>query len=433
MPLPSPTRRDFLQQAALLSASMLASHVGLATGQKTNPVILLRSGWQIENIGDVAHTPGFLALMETYLPGARAIFWPHYAILPQSEIDMLEHRFPRLQIVRGKIVDGKPDSPELEKAFAEADLFVHNSGPAMIGWAEAEAFNTRTGKPFGVFGVTYGLYGKQERATLSKADFIYFRDSVSLNLAKQDGITAPIMAFGPDAAFGTDVINGEAATRYLKANNLQPGKFVVCIPKQRHTPAWLHKAKNRPVDTVRQARNEAMKEHDHAPMREAITAIVRQTNCKVLIGHEDETELPIGKEWLLDKLPDDVKKGVVWRSEPWLLEEALGIYRQSAGYFGHEQHTPIMCIGNGIPAILGRWEEQSSKGFMWNDIGLSNWLFDFDREEDIKRYVPTVLDMVKKPVEAKKYARQAQELVRRTHRQGFQVMENAINKAKKQG
>ncbi|CCH00397.1 hypothetical protein FAES_2388 [Fibrella aestuarina BUZ 2] len=433
MPLPSQTRRDFLQQAGLLSASMLAARMGLAVGRKTNPVILLRSGWQIENIGDVAHTPGFLALMETYLPGARAIFWPHYAVLPQSEIDMLRLRFPRLQIVRGKIVDGKPDNPELEKAFAEADLFVHNSGPAMIGWAEAEAFKKLTGKPFGVFGVTYGLYGKQERATLPKADFIYFRDSVSLALAKQDGITAPIMAFGPDAAFATDVVNREAAARYLKANNLKPGKFVVCIPKQRHTPSWLHKAKNRPIDPDRQARNEAMKEHDHAPMREAIIAIVRQTDCKVLIGHEDETELPIGKEWLLDKLPDDVKKGVVWRSEPWLLEEALGIYRQSAGYFGHEQHTPIMCIGSGIPAILGRWEEQSSKGFMWKDIGLSDWLFDFDREEDIRRYVPTVLAMVQKPQEAKAYARQAQTLVQRNQKDGFQTVINTLNKAPKQG
>lgn len=433
MPLSSQTRRAFLQQAGLLSASVLASPVGLATGQKTSPVILLRSGWQIENIGDIAHTPGFLALMETYLPGARAIFWPHYAILPQSEIDMLMRRFPRLQIVRGQIVNGKPDSAELEKAFAEADLFVHNSGPAMIGWAEAETFKKLTGKPFGVFGVTYGLYGKQERATLSKADFIYFRDSVSLALAKQDGITAPIMAFGPDAAFATNVVDREGAARYLKANNLQPGKFVVCIPKQRFTPAWLHKAKNRPVDTDRQARNEAMKEHDHAPMREAIIAIVRQTDCKVLIGHEDETELEIGQEWLLDKLPDDVRKGVVWRSEPWLLEEALGIYRQSAGCFSHEQHTPIMYIGHSIPAILGRWEEQSSKGIMWNDIGLSDWLFDFDKEEDIKRYVPTVLAMVKKPLEAKKYAKQAQELVRRNQRQEFQVIENAISKAQKPG
>ena len=64
---------------------------------------------------------------------------------------------------------------------------------------------------------------------------------------------------------------------------------------------------------------------------------------------------------------------------------------------------------------------------------MSNWLFDFDRQEDIDRYVPTVLDMVKKPLEARKYARKARELVRRNHQQGFLAIENAINNAQKQG
>lgn len=30
---------------------------------------------------------------------------------------------------------------------------------------------------------------------------------------------------------------------------------------------------------------------------------------------------------------------------------------------------------------------------MWQDIGLGDWLFDFDKEEDIRRFVPTVLVM----------------------------------------
>jgi hypothetical protein len=239
------------------------------------------------------------------------------------------------------------------------------------------------------------------------------------------------MQFGPDAAFATHVVNQVAAKAYLKANNLQEGKFVVCIPKQRHTPSWLHKQKNRPFDAQRHARNEAMKEHDHAPMREAITAIVRQTDCRVLIGHEDETESPIGKEWLLDKLPDDVKGGVVWRSTPWLLEEALAIYKRSAGHFGHEQHSPIMCIGHSIPAILGRWEEQSTKGFMWRDIGLEKWLFDFDKQEDIKRYVPTVLEMVKNRAASKQYAEQAREFVMKKHKESFEVIKQSLKRSEK--
>ena len=34
---------------------------------------------------------------------------------------------------------------------------------------------------------------------------------------------------------------------------------------------------------------------------------------------------------------------------------------------------------------------------MWRDIGLGDWLFDFDREEEIQRLVPAVLAMVQDP------------------------------------
>jgi hypothetical protein len=84
---------------------------------------------------------------------------------------------------------------------------------------------------------------------------------------------------------------------------------------------------------------------------------------------------------------------VVWRENFWLTDEALSVYRHSAGLFGLEMHSPIMCIGNGIPAIVCRVEEQTSKGIMWRDIGLSEWLFDFDREEDLTRLVPAVLSL----------------------------------------
>jgi polysaccharide pyruvyl transferase WcaK-like protein len=40
---------------------------------------------------------------------------------------------------------------------------------------------------------------------LSGARFVYFRDSKSLELAKQRGCTAPLMEFGPDGAFATSM------------------------------------------------------------------------------------------------------------------------------------------------------------------------------------------------------------------------------------
>ena len=43
--------------------------------KKSDPkTILVVSGWQDVNIGDIAHTPGLLHILETYLPDAISLF-----------------------------------------------------------------------------------------------------------------------------------------------------------------------------------------------------------------------------------------------------------------------------------------------------------------------------------------------------------------------
>ncbi|TCN59037.1 polysaccharide pyruvyl transferase family protein [Flavobacterium circumlabens] len=410
----------------ILITGLFSSYTLFAGSKAKRPVILLRSGWQVENIGDIAHTPGFLALTEKYIPKAEVIFWPYYHYLPENEVAMLKKRFPKMKIVLGKLSpEGVASTPELAEAISKSDILINNSGPATIGWADLKAYKKATGKPIGVYGVTYGLYGMPEKEILSETEFVFFRDTVSLDKAKKEGIDAKIMTWGPDAAFATDVEDETKAKAFLKENNLETGKFVSFIPKHRMTPVWLHEHKNKHFDADRNARNEAMKEHDHAPMIEAITAVVRQTNLKVLIVSEDETQISIGKDWIFDKLPEDVKPRVVWRNTGWLTDEAVSIYKRSAGLVSHEQHSPIMCIGHGIPALLVRWEEQSSKGYMWNTIGLQDWLFDFDKEADIKRYVPTVLDMVKNPKAAKAKANKARKFVQEKQKETMKVVENS--------
>jgi hypothetical protein len=99
----------------------------------------------------------------------------------------------------------------------------------------------------------------------------------------------------------------------------------------------------------------------------------------------------VGKELLYDPLPPDVRRRVVWRDRFWLTDEALSTYVRSAGVFGSEMHSPIMAVANGIPAIVCRFAEQTSKGIMWRDIGLGEWLFDLDREDEVRQVVPAVL------------------------------------------
>ena len=147
---------------------------------------------------------------------------------------------------------------------------------------------------------------------------------------------------------------------------------------------------------------------------------------KVLICPEDMTQMELGKELLFDPLPDDVKPRVVWREKYWLTDEALSTYVRSAGLFGNEMHSPIMCIGNGIPAIVCRWAEQTSKGFMWRDIGLGEWLFNLDEEADLPRIAPAVLALARDPATAKTKAAKARAFVEQRQRETLATLSKSL-------
>ncbi len=405
-------RRHFLH-STLAATLATALHPAVARAADKRPArLLLRSSWQTVNIGDIAHTPGVLALLEKHLPGVEVRLWP--SKVDNGVEEMLLARFPKLRLVKG------PEA--LKAAFAECDFLLHGSGPSLVAQNDVARWAKETGKPYGVYGITLSLQGSTATspasdksvaatvAVLSGAKFAYFRDSKSLELAKQRGCTCPLMEFGPDGAFATDLRDDAKATAFLKANGLEDGQFLCCIPRLRFTPYWtIHK--ERAMDPVKHARNEALKEQDHAPHRQAIIEVLRQTKLKVLICPEDQTQMAVGKELLYDPLPADVKARAVWRPNYWLTGEAISVYTRSAGLFGNEMHSPIMCIGNGIPAIVCRWAEQTSKGLMWRDIGLGDWLFDFDKEEERAKLVPAVLAMAKDPATAKAKAAKAREFV----------------------
>ncbi|MVM38398.1 polysaccharide pyruvyl transferase family protein [Spirosoma sp. HMF3257] len=424
-------RRDFLKQTPSL-IGLLMSIPALA---QTTPVrltaakksIILRSSWQTVNIGDIGHTPGVLALLEKYLPDVEVRLWP--SSVDNGVEELLKKRFPNVPIIK------TPD--EIASAMSECVFLLHGSGPSLVARKDVERWHKETGKPYGVYGITFpGVYSPDPKAVitanpldvelLSKARFALFRDSISLEFAKSHGVTSPVMEFCPDGAFAVDLRNDLAAISFMKEHGLEEGKFLCVIPRTRFTPYWEIPGKKTPFDETRNARNQAMKEHDNAPLREAIIAIVRQTPMKILICPEDETQVKLGKEILLDKLPDDVKPRVVWRDRYWITDEAVSTYIRSAGLFGLEMHSPIMCIGNGIPAIVGRFAEQTSKGVMWRDIGLGDWLFDMDNEQDVARYVPTVLAMAKDPKAAKVKAAKGRKFVEQRQRETMGLLKKNV-------
>jgi len=403
------SRRHFLHTS--LFTAIAAS---VPAAEMRPPRILLRSSWQTINIGDIGHTPGVVALIEKHLPDAEVRLWP--SDVSQGVKEMLLRRFPKLIIVEG--------ADALKAALAECDFLLHGSGPYLVVPSAIEKWTQETGKPYGVYGITLFAEkcGEREAELLSKARFVYFRDSMSVKFAKDIGVTCPVMEFGPDGAFGVDLRDDAKASAFLAENALEEGQFLCCIPRYRHGPMWLISRKKKDIDEAKHVLNEKWKEHDHAPLREAIIQVVRQSPMKVLICPEDETQMALGKEMIFDKLPDEVKVKCVCREEFWLTDEALSVYIRSAGLFGNEMHSPIMCIGNGIPAIVCRWDTQTTKGIMWRDIGLGEWLFDFDIEAEVKAMPAAVLAMAKDPVAAKVKAAKAREFVQQRQRETMAVL-----------
>lgn len=412
----------------LQSFSTLLAETVHAAGRRP-PRILLRSSWQVVNIGDIAHTPGVVALIERHIPEAEVILWASGDL--SAEVAAMEHkRFPKLKIVKGALgTDGRATNKDLADAVAWADFLLHGSGPSLVAAKDVAAFVRHTGKPFGVYGITHGPFRSgRDQEILSQARFVFFRDSVSLACAKAAGVSCPIMEFAPDGAFACDLRNDAAATTFLKANGLEEGQFLCCLSRLRYTPYWTIPGTKRSFDAKRHQRNEAMKEHDHRALREAIVAVVRHTPLKVLLCPEDMTQMAVGREMLLDKLPADVRPRVVWRETFWLTDEALSTYVRSAGLFGSEMHSPIMAVGNGVPAIVCRFEEQTSKGIMWRDIGLGDWLFDLDREEDHAGIVPAVLALARDPAAAKAKVAKARAVVERRQRETMFVLKQNLTR-----
>ena len=75
------------------------------------------------------------------------------------------------------------------------------------------------------------------------------------------------MEFGPDGAFAVDLRDDAAADAFLKANELEEGQVPLLHPAAAHSRPTGRSEKKSPFDEKKHARNEEMKEHDHAPLR----------------------------------------------------------------------------------------------------------------------------------------------------------------------
>jgi polysaccharide pyruvyl transferase WcaK-like protein len=157
-------------------------------------------------------------------------------------------------------------------------------------------------------------------------------------------------------------------------------------------------------------------------------AFVRQTGMKVLVCPEDRSHMAVGKEMLVDPLPEDVRAKVVWRETFWLTDEAVSVYSRALALLSMDMHSPIMALANGTPAILCRFQQHTCKTQMWRDIGLGEWMFDLDEQQDGSNISAAVLAITADPGAARAKAARAMTFVRRRQRETMANLQQELGR-----
>lgn len=403
-------RRFLLRSAAALAVPAVAPRLLRAAAPARPPRVLLRSSWQSVNIGDIGHTPGALSLLYKHFPEVEITLWP--GSLGHGSRDLLTRGYPQLKIVEGSLgPDNLPRSPELARAWAETDLYLSGSGSGFPASAHAVAFRKATGKPVGVFGVStdpvsgFGAGRDPEGGTLAnlreralrlppnhlssdlrfiidEAAFFFCRDTISRDYLRAQGVKTPVLEFGPDAQLGMHLRDDAKGLPWLRERGLEAGKFICVIPRLRYTP--YYKIRNSPRtkdDEHRDAINDRTTERDHTKLREMIVSYVRSTNGKVMVCAEMTYQVEMGRDVLVNPLPEDVKRNVVWRDTYWLPDEAAAIYAQALAVVSVECHSPLIALHQGTPTFYVRQPTDTCKGQMYRDLGAGDWFFEVDETD----------------------------------------------------
>jgi polysaccharide pyruvyl transferase WcaK-like protein len=344
--------------------------------------ILVCFTWSFSNIGDIGITPGLLNLLEQHIPGTQV------TLVANSHADetgeYLATRFPSCKLIATPFRSEKP-TPEFMKAFENADLILYNSGTTLSfgrwkrDWDQTMRFAMPlvmardAGKPYGIYCQSFELFAWPSnfffRDLLSDADFIFARDTNSLEYLKSLGVAPPVLEYGPDATFGFDLHDEAWADNFMKEYELEPRGFITLT-----------------IRSSRQGFIDEEREGLHAAkMRQLATEWIERTGLPVLVCPEVKHEIEPARKLILEPLPEDIRKHVRFKEDFWLPEQAFSVFARARIIVSMEMHSIIMGLAAGTPVLHPRFVEAGRKAWMLRDLGVEEWLFDLDKDpaEDV--------------------------------------------------
>lgn len=363
--------------------------------------VLVRSSWQVVNIGDVAHSPGLVRALNRFAPDLEVGHWP--VNLGDRERALFAEHLPGTVIVDGEIgPDGRPTTDALRDAFDSYDLLIHGSAAGLAAGTQLRAWRDLTGKPFGFFGVTIDPFTPSSSATLDDyatmidtlpadhlddrrelledAAFVLCRDSLTRRYLLGQGLDPHRVTLGPDGTWSYDIRDEQAAESLLEQHGLTSGSFLCAVPRLRWTP--YHRIRHTPPthdQMWRDAVNAVWTPRDMAVLRDVVSGWIRATGQPALLCPEMVHEVELIQEYLSPgRFPADVADRVLSVGRYWSLEEATATYARATAVVSMECHSPIMAAVAGTPAIYLRQPTDTVKGAMYGDLGLGEHVVEVD-------------------------------------------------------
>lgn len=389
-------RRDYLKNTVTLLGGLAVSTSTLGNFRSFSKTktILVCSGIQFSNIGDMGHVTGILASLNLYMPDVQIILWPRINV---REFDgLISSYWPDVQIVHSRIINekgeedytGKPENKEVYQMMEKIDFVIGgHADKEKVRWI-ANNFK----KPYGFYGVAINKQPdpSSNNKFFDDASFIFTRETTSLEYLVSAGVKCPVMDFSPDANFGSTISDANKAVHFMRQNGLKHKEFICVVPRLRKQPYYKiapslqhapHNWTDHEIEEL-ESYNRKYSDIDHEKVRTAMIDYVRRTGHHVLLCPEMIHYLEYFDELLFNPLPDDVKSKVIKMDHWWLIDEAAMIYKNAVAVISMKAHSPIIALTQGTPAIhIRQPEDGGQKGQMYYDLGLSKWIFEIDETE----------------------------------------------------
>ncbi|MBO5791613.1 MAG: polysaccharide pyruvyl transferase family protein [Lentisphaeria bacterium] len=307
--------------------------------------------------------------------------------------DDLLNRFP-LEIME----DLKLHFPDLADAFANAGFVYYNSGTTLnfgrlgvrrlFGYTLPLAMSLILARalkiPYGIGSQSFDLIEWPMDLLYDKlfadAEFVYCRDTDSLNYLKQKKFSFKTIDFRPDTTVYFNGGDDAWKEEFFAAKELEEGKFMTVALRISAPKPKYHDPTGGSV-TPERCR------HQMEQMKYLVEEYIKMTGHKVLIAHETRDTLEDARIHLYNILSDEAKASTVYLEEFWTPEQALSVYRATSLLVSVEMHSIIMAIGNGVPFIHAPYVECGRKRQMVRDMELPEFLIDLDDEDSGKQMV----------------------------------------------